>query len=66
MQTYLIEFKDNGVYLIHYTVSSESLREAVLDARESFRNSWVINKETASAYIYTLNTDGTKTYVGRN
>lgn len=66
MTTFLIEFKDKGVYLIHYTVSSEAIREAVLDARERFRNSGFINKETASAYVYTINTDGTKTYIGRN
>lgn len=58
-----IQFKLNGQCLLHYYIEG-TLQEVIIEANRRFNQSYY-SKECASGYVYSLEDNGIKTYVGR-
>lgn len=62
---YIVEFRKNTNYIIHYVIEDRSLQEIVQTATRRIRKSFVLDKEAVSGYIYKLEENGNRTYLGR-
>jgi hypothetical protein len=63
---YIVEFRINTNYIIHYEFEEEvKLQEIIITATRRFRHSYFVDKESVSGYIYKLDKNGNRTYMGR-
>lgn len=45
---YIVEYKLNDRYLIHYKLEGLTIQEIITEANRQFKNSYITNKECAS------------------